>query len=65
MQTRLEAGGYRVVAAYDGEEALEKVESEKPDLAHVHNVFPLITPSIYIALEEAGIPYENGLGVAV
>jgi len=35
---------------------LAVVEREKPDVAHVHNVFPLITPSIYIALERAGIP---------
>jgi glycosyltransferase involved in cell wall biosynthesis len=39
----------------------EIIASEKPDLAHVHNVFPLITPSIYIALEEAGIPVVQSL----
>jgi len=29
---------------------------EKPDLAHVHNVFPLLSPAVYIALHQAGIP---------
>lgn len=32
------------------------VEQEKPDVAHVHNVFPLLSPSVYLALKEAGIP---------
>jgi glycosyltransferase involved in cell wall biosynthesis len=32
------------------------VDQEKPDMAHVHNVFPLISPSVYLALDEAGIP---------
>jgi len=29
---------------------------EKPDLAHVHNVFPLLSPALYVALQRAGIP---------
>lgn len=29
---------------------------EKPDIAHVHNVFPLLSPAVYLALHEAGIP---------
>lgn len=32
------------------------VKKEKPDLAHVHNVFPLISPSVYKALKDSGIP---------
>ena len=32
IQTRLETDRHRVVTAYDGEEGLEKVKSEKPDL---------------------------------
>jgi glycosyltransferase involved in cell wall biosynthesis len=29
---------------------------EKPDVAHVHNVFPLLSPSMYVALNRSGIP---------
>ncbi len=28
----------------------------RPDVAHVHNVFPLISPSIYRSLRRAGVP---------
>lgn len=28
----------------------------KPDVAHVHNVFPLITPAVYWALKREGVP---------
>jgi len=37
VQVNLEREGYQVVTAYDGKEALEKVESENPDL-HVLDV---------------------------
>lgn len=32
------------------------VEKDRPDIAHVHNVFPLISPSVYHALHNAGVP---------
>jgi glycosyltransferase involved in cell wall biosynthesis len=32
------------------------VRDKRPDVAHVHNVFPLISPSVYRALRKAGIP---------
>jgi glycosyltransferase involved in cell wall biosynthesis len=32
------------------------VEQHKPDVAHVHNVFPLLTPSAYTALKDHQIP---------
>ena len=32
LRNRLEADGYEVVTASDGEEALQKVKSEKPDI---------------------------------
>jgi len=32
IQVNLERHGYQVVTAYDGEEALQKVRTEKPDL---------------------------------
>lgn len=38
------------------QDILEIVNNEQPDLAHVHNVFPLISPSVYYALKDCGIP---------
>ena len=34
----------------------EIVRKHRPDVAHVHNVFPLITPAVYRALRNCGIP---------
>jgi len=42
LQTRLEACGYQVVAAKDGEEGLAKVESEKPDLIVLDVMMPKV-----------------------
>ncbi len=38
------------------EELVALVEQERPDIAHVHNVFPLISPAAYRALHECGVP---------
>src|SRR5690606_17685340 len=35
---------------------VDLVRAEQPDAAHVHNVFPLLTPSLYIGLARAGVP---------
>lgn len=32
------------------------IERERPNLAHVHNLFPLISPSAYEACHQAGLP---------
>jgi len=40
LRERLEANGYEVVSAKDGEEGLEKVESEKPDLIVLDVMMP-------------------------
>ena len=34
---------------------------EKPDVAHFHNTFPLISPSAYYACREAGVPVVQTL----
>jgi glycosyltransferase involved in cell wall biosynthesis len=34
---------------------LKTIESYKPDVVHIHNVFPLINPSIYESLNKRGI----------
>src|SRR5437773_3621463 len=37
------------------------LDEEKPDLVHVHNTFVMISPSIYSACREAGIPVVQTL----
>lgn len=38
------------------QDVIERFSHDKPDVAHVHNVFPLISPSVYSALYDLGIP---------
>jgi len=40
VQVNLERAGYQVVTAFDGREALEKVEAEKPDLVVLDVMMP-------------------------
>jgi len=42
LQERLGAEGYKIVAAKDGEEALEKVENENPDLIVLDIMMPKV-----------------------
>jgi len=37
------------------------IAEEKPDLAHIHNIYILISPSIYQALDDSGIPIVQTL----
>jgi glycosyltransferase involved in cell wall biosynthesis len=42
-------------------ELISIIKSEKFDIAHIHNIFPLITPSVYFALKASGIPIVHTL----
>lgn len=42
VSVRLKAAGYEVVAAYDGEEAMQQVKAEKPDLILLDLMLPKI-----------------------
>jgi glycosyltransferase involved in cell wall biosynthesis len=42
-------------------EVKEIVKTEKPDIAHIHNIFICITPSVYFALKEEKIPIVQSL----
>ncbi len=37
------------------------LQEEKPDIAHFHNTFPLISPAAYYACREAGVPVVQTL----
>ncbi|MEW6587445.1 MAG: glycosyltransferase, partial [Nitrospirota bacterium] len=42
-------------------EIRELLKKEKPDIAHFHNIFYLISPSAYYACKEAGVPVVQTL----
>jgi glycosyltransferase involved in cell wall biosynthesis len=42
-------------------EFLQLLQSEKPEVVHVHNTFVMISPSIYSACREAGVPVVQTL----
>ena len=42
-------------------EFLSVLRREKPDVVHVHNTFVVISPSIYSACREAGVPVVQTL----
>jgi hypothetical protein len=42
-------------------EMAELIGKERPDVAHFHNTFPLISPSAYYACAQAGVPVVQTL----
>jgi glycosyltransferase involved in cell wall biosynthesis len=47
----------RTIWAWDSlHEVRGLLRNERPDIAHFHNTFPLISPSAYLACQEAGVP---------
>lgn len=50
-----------VWSAADYSHILKLIKHEKPDIMHVHNDFPLLSPSIYHAAFRAGIPAVHTL----
>ena len=54
--------GLRTVWAWDSaREMRDLLKVEKPDLAHFHNTFPLISPAAYSTCQEAEIPVVQSL----
>jgi glycosyltransferase involved in cell wall biosynthesis len=54
--------GLRTVWARDSyQEIRALIASERPDIAHFHNTFPLISPAAYYACREAGVPVVQTL----
>jgi len=43
------------------EEVRQVIKKEKPDLAHIHNTFFLISPSVYYACRKEGVPVVQTL----
>lgn len=54
--------GLRTVWAWDSYREIKAlIASERPDVAHFHNTFPLISPAAYYACREAGVPVVQTL----
>lgn len=43
------------------DEIKKLVKREKPDIAHIHNIFVMVSPSVYYALNEEDIPIVQSL----
>jgi glycosyltransferase involved in cell wall biosynthesis len=56
---RLAADTLWSVSAHD--QALTLLRTHRPDVVHVHNTFPLISPSLYWACAKAGVPVVQTL----
>src|ERR1700730_14658685 len=47
----------RMIYSADSQREIEELlRQERPDLVHVHNTFMMISPSIYQACQEVGVP---------
>jgi glycosyltransferase involved in cell wall biosynthesis len=57
----LRAGIGTVWATRSYHELKNLLGMERPDVAHFHNTFPLISPSVYYACAEAGVPVVQTL----
>jgi glycosyltransferase involved in cell wall biosynthesis len=57
----LTRGAQTIWACRSSEEIARLIADSKPDIAHFHNTFPLISPSAYYACAEARIPVVQTL----
>lgn len=52
----------RIIWAKDAQQEIaELLKREKPQLAHIHNTFMMVSPSVYSACQEAGVPVVQTL----
>jgi glycosyltransferase involved in cell wall biosynthesis len=58
---RLSLAKRTIWASDSRREFMELLRREKPDVVHVHNTFVMISPSIYSACREAGVPVVQTL----
>jgi glycosyltransferase involved in cell wall biosynthesis len=56
------AAAVQTVWSFSSHGVLQEIlKTERPDVAHFHNTFPLISPSAYYACAEAGVPVVQTL----
>lgn len=57
----LAAGGAAVWSRSSFQGVRKILREERPDIAHFHNTFPLISPAVYFACAELGVPVVQSL----
>lgn len=57
----VKAAGQAVWSAASHSQARELIALTQPDVVHIHNTFPLISPSVYWACAQAGVPVVQTL----
>ncbi|MCP4369620.1 MAG: response regulator [Deltaproteobacteria bacterium] len=58
-EAMLEGTDYRIISAYDGDEALSKLEEEKPDLIILDMLLDMITGDTFILYLKSMPEYED------
>ncbi|GAC1516310.1 MAG: glycosyltransferase family 4 protein [Terriglobales bacterium] len=59
---RLFVSGFETIWSFNSYKKIKQLlADEKPDIAHFHNTFPLISPSAYYACEDARVPVVQTL----
>lgn len=58
---RLSAGGATIWSRSSYQALCGIIRDERPDVAHFHNTFPLISPAAYFACAEFGVPVVQSL----
>jgi glycosyltransferase involved in cell wall biosynthesis len=56
FRSKLTAAALTTYNPYTRAMVRERLQSERPDIVHVHNLFPQLTPSIFDACIEEGVP---------
>lgn len=59
--SRLKAAGDMLWSTRTGKELADFCKRFRPDVIHAHNTFPLISPSLYWAAEQHGVPVVQTL----
>jgi glycosyltransferase involved in cell wall biosynthesis len=52
----LMAGAASIYSMQARHEVQQAIEAHRPDIVHIHNFFPLLSPSVYDACREMGVP---------
>ncbi len=60
-KAKVEAAIGAIYSQASKQQVLVQLRSFQPDLVHVHNFFPLLSPSVYDACQESGIPVVQTL----
>lgn len=61
LQEKIRTAWYSTYSRDGRQQVARRIKEFSPDLVHVHNFFPLLSPSIYDACRDAGVPVVQTL----